>query len=110
VSYKATSLDDVIDNHAKASQINAGRIVGHLEVRGCDFHVELLRVEDVPEPERSADLESQRAWRGDLHHGDWSENSEVYDDLQNFYEGYYRTFELPGREGRWVMVVHPFDD
>ena len=72
--------------------------LGTVEVLGQLHHFQALKVET-----RYLDFGRDQ----------WPVNDEfasAYEHLQNFYDGVYQTVKLPGVEGEYIIVMHPYAD
>ena len=70
---------------------------------GGTHHVQFLKVHEAPKPEASPAEGSVQQPTLDPHGH--------YEDLQKLYPANrYSTVRVPGFEGEYVMLVHPYED
>lgn len=76
-------------------------LLGRLELFGGTHHVQFLKVHEVDSSEATG-LSMQQPTLDPHGH---------YEDLQALYSASrYSTVRLPGYEGEYVMLVHPYED
>lgn len=81
------------DFESQGDQLDGTAMLGILEIGGVRFHVNAIRVEEVGE------YQEQQAVKGD---------AEAYAHLFDVYEDAFQTVEIPGYEGEWVLIIHPY--
>lgn len=68
-------------------------LIGRCKILGADCHVNFIRVE--------VDVDG-------VQHP-YPEGREMYEHLQNMYDGCYQTCTVPTYPGEYVVLIHPFD-
>ncbi len=99
---KATTLEVTlrIENLHDGS-VGEDLLLGRLELFGGTHHVQFLKVQEVSAEEAGGKTEQMPTLDPHGH----------YEDLQSLHPACrYSTVKLPGFEGEYVMLVHPYED
>lgn len=89
-----------MDFEEQGDALDGTALVGTMQIGPTLFHVNAIRVSDAEDPVHK-EIRVQRPVGGD---------AELFGDLLNVYDERMQTVEIPGREGEWVLIIHPYGE
>ena len=96
-----------VDNIRNIQQCPDGYLLGTTTIASVDFHCLFIRVRQNEDTgEQFVDLPTDEDGEVD----DRECIGQIWEDMCGLDEGPFQTIQVPGYEGTWVLVIHPYGE